>query len=292
MQANACLHSGAAAGSRNWTQPAPALFDRRPPAPPSSPSPIERRPAIGYDDVVQLRLPWDLVRVARGRATPPRALVADGRPFPLEIVRHARARRYLLRLAPGGIVRLTVPRGASVAGGVRFAETQTDWILREWRRQEAAARPWTTGSVCWFRGERVTLTVSGATVRCGTELVRIASGETDVRAAVEAHWRALATRELSARCVARAETVGVTLARVSVRNQRSRWGACSARGVITLNWRLIQMPPTVADYVICHELAHLRHANHSRRFWREVERLDPNWRAAERWLRAHGREIL
>jgi predicted metal-dependent hydrolase len=79
---------------------------------------------------------------------------------------------------------------------------------------------------------------------------------------------------------------------VRVRDQQSRWGACSGKGAITLNWRLVQMPPDVADYVMLHELAHLRQPNHSRRFWREVDRLCPSWRDAERWLRAHGRELL
>ena len=79
---------------------------------------------------------------------------------------------------------------------------------------------------------------------------------------------------------------------VSVRNQRSRWGSCSTRGTIALNWRLIQMPPDVSDYVILHELAHRRQPNHSTRFWREVEALCPWWREAERWLRKHGKELL
>ena len=74
---------------------------------------------------------------------------------------------------------------------------------------------------------------------------------------------------------------------MSVRNQRSRWGACSSRRVITLNWRLIQMPATVRDYVIFHELMHIRHPNHSRRFWREVEGVCAWWREAERWLRVY-----
>jgi predicted metal-dependent hydrolase len=80
--------------------------------------------------------------------------------------------------------------------------------------------------------------------------------------------------------------------KIGVRSQRTRWGSCSTRGVIMLNWRLIQLPPWVRDYVLFHELAHLRQPNHSRRFWREVERLCPDWRTAERWLRAHGREVL
>jgi predicted metal-dependent hydrolase len=80
--------------------------------------------------------------------------------------------------------------------------------------------------------------------------------------------------------------------RIAVRDQRSRWGSCSARGAIMLNWRLIQMPPEVADYVMLHELVHLVQPNHSRRFWRAVEGVCADWRVAERWLRQHGRELL
>ena len=72
-----------------------------------------------------------------------------------------------------------------------------------------------------------------------------------------------------------------------MRNQRSRWGSCSRRGTISLNWRLVQTPAYVRDYLVLHELAHLKEMNHSRRFWREVERLCPGFREAERWLKQH-----
>jgi predicted metal-dependent hydrolase len=110
--------------------------------------------------------------------------------------------------------------------------------------------------------------------------------------AVETHLRAIASRELPARLAALAEAASLHVVKIGVRSQRTRWGSCSTRGVIMLNWRLIQLPPWVRDYVLFHELAHLRQPNHSRRFWREVERLCPDWRTAERWLRAHGREVL
>ena len=75
--------------------------------------------------------------------------------------------------------------------------------------------------------------------------------------------------------------------RITVRNQRSRWGSCSRRGTISLNWRLIQAPPFVRDYLILHELSHVREMNHSPRFWREVERVCPDYETAERWLKQH-----
>jgi predicted metal-dependent hydrolase len=79
----------------------------------------------------------------------------------------------------------------------------------------------------------------------------------------------------------------VPVRRISIRNQRSRWGSCSRRGTISLNWRLIQAPPAVRDYLILHELAHFREMNHSQRFWREVARLCPQFAEAERWLNQH-----
>jgi predicted metal-dependent hydrolase len=237
---------------------------------------------------VQLRLPWDRARASGTR----RSLPVDGAELPVDIVRHRRARRYVVRVSGDGIVRLTVPRGASIDGGLRFALQQAAWIAREYARQRERARPWATGTTIWFRGEQVVLAAAAAgVISCGGERIT-AVRRGDVRAAVERHLRALAADELPPRLLALAASCGLRVARVSTRNQRSRWGACSSRGVITLNWRLVQMPPEVSDYVLLHELMHLRQPNHSRRFWREVQAVCPWWRDAERWLRRHGREIL
>ena len=95
----------------------------------------------------------------------------------------------------------------------------------------------------------------------------------NVAVAVEAHLLRLAKQELPPRCFEFAARHDLSVARVSVRNQRSRWGSCSPRRAIMLNWRLVQMPPDVRDYILWHELMHLRQPNHSIRFWREVERV-------------------
>ena len=218
---------------------------------------------------------------------------AGGRAFPVDVARHPRARRYVVRVTSEGRVRLTVPYRSSIDGGLRFASAQTEWIQREWRRLEARAADWGTGTVIWFRGERLALSVDGTTIVVGDGHHRVAGpGNGAVRAAVERSLRALATQELPPRTHALARAHAIAISKVSVRNQRSRWGSCSTRGTIALNWRLIQMPASVSDYVIAHELAHRRQPNHSPRFWREVERLDPAWRESERWLRKYGKELL
>jgi hypothetical protein len=235
---------------------------------------------------VQLRLPW---RPATSRRDERRVTVG-GHEFPVVVARHRRARRYVLRLTEAGALRLTVPRGASVAGGMAFVARQAAWIEREEARRRARSAPWLEGTTVLFRGEPAALSCRDGQVRLGT-LSAAMHEESDVREIVEGLLRDLATRELPGRCHDLARERGLSPSKVTVRNQRSRWGACTWRGHITLNWRLIQTPPVVADYVILHELAHLSRRDHSRAFWREVERLCPTWRESETWLRRHGREI-
>ena len=79
----------------------------------------------------------------------------------------------------------------------------------------------------------------------------------------------------------------MAVGRVSVRNQRSRWGSCARTGTISLNWRLIQTPDSVRDYIVLHELMHVRQMNHSARFWREVAAVCPAYEEAERWIKLH-----
>lgn len=215
---------------------------------------------------------------------------AGGRVFDVTVTRHRLARRYLVRVTDDGRVRLTVPRGGSTAAGLEFANSQATWIATQWTRLSAAAQ-WCHGTAIWYRGAQCGLEVGHGRVSWADQTILATDGRT-TREAVQSHLQDLAMAELPDRCRALSAQTGLFPARVAVRNQRSRWGSCSAQGAIMLNWRLLQMPPSVADYVILHELVHLEHPNHSRRFWRGVERVCAEWRAAERWLRRYGRELL
>jgi len=102
-----------------------------------------------------------------------------------------------------------------------------------------------------------------------------------------------AARELVAMLIdEEAPEIGVEPARVQIRGQRTRWGSCSARGTLSFNWRLVLAPLEVLDYVVVHELCHLREPNHSQRFWRLVASRRPDWRRQRDWLTAHGPELL
>ncbi len=242
---------------------------------------------------MQLVLPWMSPKPrVTGAERAPASVEVGPHSYPVTITRHRRARRFVLRMTPEGVLRLTVPRGASIAGGLAFAKGQGRWIAREAARRAERAGPWATGTMIWFRGAEVPLAVSDARVSFADASVALPDGVASVRQASEAHLRRTAAAELPPRCLDLARQHGLTVSRVSVRNQRSRWGSCSSRGAIALNWRLIQMPPEVSDYVILHELMHLKQPNHSRQFWREVAAVSASWRESEAWLKRYGRELL
>jgi hypothetical protein len=173
-----------------------------------------------------------------------------GVPAPVAFVRRKGARHYILRVRPDGAVRVTVPWHGSRAEAAGFLRARREWIVRELHRQDVLRdRP------------------------------RLPHD-------VEAALRRQAARELPQRLAELARLHGFTVTAVSIRNQRTRWGSCSPTGRISLNWRLVQVPPDVRDYVLLHELTHLRHLNHSARFWRELAGICPGHADARRWLRA------
>jgi predicted metal-dependent hydrolase len=219
-------------------------------------------------------------------------LCVHGRQIPLAVVRNCRARRYLLRLRHDGSARLTIPRQGSVIEGRRFAERNTEWLARQLARLRAnpfKPNQWIIGTEILFRGELVRLEAGTngetGTVRFGTERINVPALNGDLHSRVMKHLWKLAATELPPRVFELAAAHQSCVQRVTVRNQRSRWGSCSRRGTISLNWKLIQAPPNVRDYIILHELMHLRQMNHSARFWQEVERICPDYKTAERWLK-------
>lgn len=215
----------------------------------------------------------------------------------LRFARHPRARRYVLRLGRDGLAQVTIPRGGSAAQARSFAERNATWLERQLSRTPAiiGPKPWAAGVEILFRGIAVKLQAdhhNGNSVICfAGERVRLRPDMSDERAPVERHLWKLASRELPPLVFKMAAIHGLQVRRVSVRNQRSRWGSCSRKGTISLNWRLVQTPEFVRDYIILHELAHLKEMNHSRKFWNEVARLCPDFRVAENWLK-HNSALL
>jgi predicted metal-dependent hydrolase len=191
------------------------------------------------------------------------------RPESIEFLRHPRARRYVIRVRDDGSVRVTIPRWGSKREAERFAGREHAWIEKQ--RARAARRRQLSPAEAGFglAGEGI------AAVDCPTE----ATG------ADAAALRERARQLLPARLLELAARHGLAVSRVSIRNQKSRWGSCSRAAHICLNWRLILVPDFVRDYVMIHELMHLKRMDHSPRFWKLVAAAYPEYESARRWLR-------
>ena len=222
--------------------------------------------------------------------------VLAGIDVPLECRRNALAKRYRLFIDRSGKPRITIPLRGSLLEARRFAEANRQWLmeqLKRFRSRQSSEQHWCEGSTVLFRGKQVTLELTcseaGNIARFGSEEVllsdSVSPGNPGLRMAIETHLRELAQRELPVRVRDLAAMHGCVVHRVSVRNQRTRWGSCSRRGSISLNWRLIQVPEAVRDYIVLHELMHLREMNHSPRFWAQVASVCPDYRDSEGWLR-------
>jgi predicted metal-dependent hydrolase len=194
------------------------------------------------------------VPLAQDRSVVPRRMsLAPGPPM---FVRHKRARRFILRVLDDGRVRVTLPRGAAKRDAQAFLDANADWVDRQ------------------------------RALRAGR---RTPPRQSELRRFIDRWYRRRAERDLPRLLLDLARAHDIHVARVLVRDQRSRWGACSSRGTITLNWRLLQVPAFVREYVLLHELMHRRELNHSRRFWRLVAACCPRHREARQWLRTEGK---
>jgi hypothetical protein len=223
-----------------------------------------------------------------------------GEQVPVHVRSSSRARRISLRVARRQrAVELVVPKGLPLACGLAFLERQRDWLARRLAEIPSPV-PFAHGVTIPFRGEpHLVVHVPQRRGNVWRETGPGASARLCVAGDVRHLPRRLtdwlknaARRELLQACRHHAQAMGVSFRRLSVRDQTSRWGSCSASGTLSFSWRLVLAPPFVLDYLAAHEVAHLRHMNHSPAFWRLVHRHCPHAEAAEAWLKREGHTLF
>lgn len=223
----------------------------------------------------------------------------------VEIWRRPRQRHMHLRVRPDGHIRVTCSRRVPKNEIFLFIREQEHFIkkclagIAEHKRKHPA-KTFQSGEAFFFLGERVPLQLVWSwnskirvELRAGEiEMVAPLTSTREERGrALHQNFRTLGRVHLKKRLEHFARVMGLQPATVAIRGQTTRWGSCSARGEISLNWKLMAAPLEVIDYVLVHELAHLRHLNHSPRFWSLVASHFPEFERAKAWLRAHEAEI-
>jgi predicted metal-dependent hydrolase len=226
----------------------------------------------------------------------PRPLVVAGLPpAALELRESPRARRLTLRVDPGrDVIQVVVPAGVGEAEAARFVLRNADWV-----RSRLAAMPphlpFAAGAVVPVLGIdhviRHDPAHRGGARRQDGE-IRIGGDADFLARRVRDPLAAEARLELADRARRKAALIGGKVAAVTVRDTHSRWGSCASNGRLSFSWRLILTPEPVLDYVVAHEVAHLREMNHSHRFWALVAKLTPDVEVPRRWLRENGARLL
>lgn len=233
----------------------------------------------------------------------------------LEIWRRPRQRHMNLSVRPDGLVRVTCNKRMAKKQILTFVTESRDFILKRQEERVRLAQQFPmkqvlSGEKWLYLGERVPLQI----IWTWTSRIRVEvrSSRPDARdtstvsidlrcplssrsperiKALREFYRRSAREHLPVRLEHWCAAMGVKISGLSIRGQTSRWGSCSTHGRISLNWKLMAAPVEVIDYVVIHELAHLKHMNHSRQFWALVEAYDPNWRASKKWLRLNEPEL-
>jgi predicted metal-dependent hydrolase len=229
----------------------------------------------------------------------PHEIEVQGQRYEVLVRESPRARRLRITVGPRRPLEVVVPRRTTRAEIDGLLRRNADWIASKsaWA-EEVAARPGALGldrpGVAWVAGEPLPIRLSGGTRssarrRSGEMIVGGPRG--DAAGALERWYRREAKRRLTAVVAAEARRLGVRPAGLSVRDPRTRWGSCSARGSLSFSWRLLVPPTAVLHYVVVHELCHLRELNHSPTFWRLLDEALPGWRAQADWLTEHSLEI-
>ena len=224
----------------------------------------------------------------------------SGDTFRIALKRMTGARRLTLRIrAATRDVVLTIPKRSSIASAREFAQRHAAWISVRLARLPQPA-PFVDGAKFPLRGQDTMIehrpdargTVWTETVRAGlfgeANVLAVTGDALHLPRRVRDYLKREARRDLEAAVARHCATLGVASRKVTIRDTTSRWGSCSSTGSLNFSWRLIMAPPFVLDYLAAHEVAHLKHMNHSERFWALARKLSSDTDRAEAWLQQHG----
>ncbi len=214
------------------------------------------------------------------------------------IKRSKRAKRVALRLDPvERIINLVVPEKMPLKQAYIFAQCHEDWV-RETLEKLPQTVPFTHGQKFTLFGDDITINVIKKTekkrtkVTVNNNLLNVTTYHDDYANRIKTYLKKTARFGLADIANEKAEMIDKHISSISVRDTKSRWGSCSTDGALSFSWRLIFAPYDAIDYVVAHEVAHLQHMDHSKKFWDVCEKLSMNYKGGKSWMKRHGNELM
>jgi predicted metal-dependent hydrolase len=216
--------------------------------------------------------------------------------IPVHKIIRSRRRTIALIITPEARLIVRAPLKAPASMIDEFVSNQHSWIRKKIAemkgRPQVIAHAYEEGEVFWFLGRPYPLHFvdeAGAAIERTDRLCVSLSLVPDIRHRLKLWYMAEAAKEIRSRCMWFSMMTGYSPASVRITDARQRWGSCTHKGGLNFSWRLIQAPLEIVDYVIVHELVHLRQPDHSPRFWAKVEALMPDYKRRRKWLRENER---
>jgi predicted metal-dependent hydrolase len=213
--------------------------------------------------------------------------------LPVIIRKHPKSGRMVIRYHPiHHHVALTLPRYVSIKQGLHFVSEKREWLAQQIQTIQKTI-PFEDGQEIPVLGKKYILTHVGGrgVVRIEDDRI-IVPGDAAFMARRVREWlKRIARETITTIASAKAKIIGKNIKRISLRDTSSRWGSCSHNGCLSFSWRLVFAPYEVLDYVTCHEVAHLKHHDHSPAFWIAVGQLFPDYNNSKQWLKVNGGKL-
>ncbi len=219
----------------------------------------------------------------------------SGRMIPIELNRHARAKRLTLRLSPdGSAVRITLPHWCRSAEAIKFAAIRKDWLETQLAKVPARQDVLTRGTLK-YRGQELAIAWSEGAPRkprLGDDAVVVGGPRDTLSKRLQRWLEGEAAQLMSADLAEYCERAALPAPELRLTRAQRRWGSCSSKGIVRVNWRLVQAPDAARRSVVAHETAHLVHFDHSREFHALLAAIyGADVGKQDRWLREHGRSL-
>ena len=218
----------------------------------------------------------------------------------IQIDKLVRSQRKTLSLIveTDGTLTVRAPLQMKEADIWRFIEEKKDWIKRKQTRAREEATPlrrYVEGEKFWYLGQEVPLRLVPKTkpALVMDKTFKLAkSAQSRAESAFTDWYRRQARRVLTERVEFFSREYGFKVGKVRISSARTRWGSCSSKDTLSFSWRLVMAPPEVIDYVVVHELCHLKIMNHSKAFWAQVQSILPDYKSRRKWLKMHGKALI
>ncbi len=210
----------------------------------------------------------------------------------ITVKRNALAKRISLKISQRGGIILVLPIKTKIDKAIKFAKSKQDWINENISKIPAPNKI-TIGSSIPLMGCNSKIIHSGYFGKTYHEQnnIYVFAKPDYIEENVISYLKSLALKKVNAYSEQFSKQTGLKYKNISIRDSKTRWGSCSSSGNITFSWRLIMMPDFVMQYVVAHEIAHLKEMNHGQNFWNLVEKIFPDYIKARKWLKQNGRTI-